>query len=93
MEPDEAEDLRRLLSYGELTAGGMMNPEPIMLLPDATVAEALARVRSPEVSPSLAAQVYVVRAPVGHPVGQVPGRRALPAAVARATLEVGLRGG
>ena len=51
MEPDEAEDLRRLLSYGDLTAGGLMNPEPIMLLPDATVAEALARVRSPDVSP------------------------------------------
>ncbi len=73
MEPDEAEDLRRLLSYGELTAGGMMNPEPIMLLPDATVAEALARVRSPEVSPSLAAQVYVVRAPLDTPSGKFLG--------------------
>ncbi len=73
MEPDEAADLRRLLSYGELTAGGMMNPEPIMLLPDATVAEALARVRSPEVSPSLAAQVYVVRAPLDTPSGKFLG--------------------
>ncbi len=73
MEPDEAEDLRRLLSYGELTAGGMMNPEPIMLLPDATVAEALARVRSPEVSPSLAAQVYVVRPPLDTPSGKFLG--------------------
>lgn len=73
MEPDDAADLRRLLSYGELTAGGMMNPEPIMLLPDATVAEALARVRSPELSPSLAAQVYVVRAPLDTPSGKFLG--------------------
>ena len=73
MEPDDAADLRRLLSYDDLTAGGMMNPEPIMLPPDATVAEALARVRSPEVSPSLAAQVYVVRPPVGTPSGKFLG--------------------
>ncbi len=73
MEPDEAADLRRLLSYGELTAGGLMNPEPILLLPDATVAEALARVRSPELSPSLAAQVYVVRAPLDTPSGKFLG--------------------
>ncbi|MGB7982712.1 MAG: CBS domain-containing protein, partial [Candidatus Nanopelagicales bacterium] len=73
MQPDEAEDLRRLLSYGELTAGGMMNPEPVMLLPDATVAEALARVRAPELSPSLAAQVYVVRAPLDTPSGKFLG--------------------
>ncbi len=73
MEPEEADDLRRLLSYGDLTAGGLMNPEPIMLLPDATVAEALARVRSPEVSPSLAAQVYVVRPPLDTPSGKFLG--------------------
>ena len=51
----------------------MMNPEPIMLLPDATVAEALARVRSPDVSPSLAAQVYVVRPPLDTPSGKFLG--------------------
>ena len=73
MEPDDAADLRRLLSYDDLTAGGMMNPEPIMLPPDATVAEALARVRHPEVSPSLAAQVYVVRPPVSTPSGKFLG--------------------
>lgn len=73
MEPDDAADLRRLLAYGDTTAGGMMNPEPIMLPPDATVAEALARIRNEEISPSLAAQVYVVRPPVNTPSGKFLG--------------------
>jgi CBS domain-containing protein/sporulation protein YlmC with PRC-barrel domain len=73
MEPEEAADLRRLLSYGDTTAGGMMNPEPIMLPPDATVAEALARIRNEEISPSLAAQVYVVRPPMDTPSGKFLG--------------------
>jgi flagellar motility protein MotE (MotC chaperone) len=73
VEPEEAADLRRLLSYDDLTAGGMMNPEPVLLPPDATVAEALARVRSPEISPSLAAQVYVVRPPLDTPSGKYIG--------------------
>lgn len=73
MEPDEAADLRRLLSYGDTTAGGLMNPEPILLPPDATVAEALARIRNPDISPSLAAQVYVVRPPMDTPSGKFLG--------------------
>jgi Mg/Co/Ni transporter MgtE len=73
MEPDEAEDIRRLLVYGDYTAGGMMTTEPIVLAPDATVAEALARVRSPELSPSLAAQVYVTRPPTDTPTGRYLG--------------------
>jgi CBS domain-containing protein len=73
MEPEEAEDIRRLLSYGDYTAGGMMTTEPVILPPDATVADALARVRNPDLSPSLAAQVYVVRPPLDTPTGRYIG--------------------
>ena len=50
-----------------------MTSEPVILLPDATVAEALARVRNPELSPALAAQVFVVRPPQGTPTGRFLG--------------------
>ena len=73
MEPDEAEDVRRLMSYEEHTAGGMMTTEPVILSPDATIADALAHVRMAELSPSLAAMVYVVRPPLEPPTGRLLG--------------------
>jgi flagellar motility protein MotE (MotC chaperone)/sporulation protein YlmC with PRC-barrel domain len=73
MEPDEAADVRRLMSYAEHTAGAMMTPEPVILGPDATIAEALAHVRDPELTPSLAALVYVCRQPLETPTGRLIG--------------------
>ena len=73
MEPDEAQHVRRLMSYEERTAGGMMTTEPVILPPDATVADALALVRNAELTPSLAALVYVCRAPLEPPTGRLIG--------------------
>jgi CBS domain-containing protein len=73
MEPGEAAPVRRLMSYGDYTAGGMMTTEPVILLPDATVAEALALVRNPDLTPALAAQVFVVRPPHATPTGRYLG--------------------
>ena len=73
MEPDEADDVRRLLGYEERTAGGMMTTDPVILSPDATVADALAQIRNAELSPSLASMVYVCRAPLEVPTGRFLG--------------------
>jgi len=73
MDPDEAEPVRRLLSYQPDTAGGLMTPEPVILAPNATVADALARVRDPNIPVPLAAAVFVCRPPLETPTGRYVG--------------------
>ncbi|PFG40582.1 Mg/Co/Ni transporter MgtE [Georgenia soli] len=73
MEPEEAEDVRRLLAYEEHTAGGLMTTEPLILAPEATVATALAHARRQDVTPALAAMIFVVRPPLETPTGRLLG--------------------
>jgi Mg/Co/Ni transporter MgtE len=51
----------------------VMTSEPVILTPDASVAEALARIRNAELSPVIAAQVFVARAPNATPTGRYLG--------------------
>ncbi len=73
MESQDAEDVKRLMSYAEETAGGMMTSEPVILSPQATVADALAHIRNPDLPVSLAAMVYVCRPPLETPTGRLLG--------------------
>ena len=73
MDPEDSEDVRRLLSHSPDTAGGLMTSEPVVLAPDTTVAEALARVRDPDLTPALASLVFVTRAPTATPTGHYLG--------------------
>ncbi|GFM18657.1 MULTISPECIES: magnesium transporter MgtE N-terminal domain-containing protein [Mycobacteriaceae] len=73
MDPEDSEDVRRLLSHSPNTAGGLMTSEPVVLAPDTTVAEALARVRDPDLTPALASLVFVARPPTATPTGRYLG--------------------
>ncbi len=69
MDPEGARPLRQLLVYAGNTAGGLMTSEPVILAPDVTIAEALAKVREFELAPVLASQVFVCVAPTSPPTG------------------------
>ena len=73
MSPEEARPLRRLLTYADNTAGALMTPEPLIVGPEVTVAEALARVREPDLPAAIAAQVFVVEPPFETPTGRYIG--------------------
>jgi CBS domain-containing protein len=69
MLPEEAGPLRRLLVFDDHSAGGLMTPEPLVLPPEATVAEALARLRAEDVPAAIATSVFVVQPPTQTPTG------------------------
>ncbi|HWC10554.1 MAG TPA: CBS domain-containing protein [Acidimicrobiales bacterium] len=73
MQPEDADPLRRLLTYDAATAGGLMTSEPVIVGPEAMVAEVLARLRDPDLPPALAGQVFVVQPPTQTPTGSYLG--------------------
>jgi Mg/Co/Ni transporter MgtE len=73
MESVQAEDLRRLLRYGATTAGGLMTSHPLIVPPDAPVAQVLAQIREPDLAATVAAQVYVCEPPSVTPTGRFLG--------------------
>ena len=62
--------IKRLLGYNPSTAGGLMNPDFASLPADASVAEALERVRASELAPAQLLVLWVIDAQ-GHLVGGV----------------------
>ncbi|QGU04285.1 magnesium transporter MgtE N-terminal domain-containing protein [Corynebacterium comes] len=73
MDPEESAPVRRLMSFSPDTVGALMTPEPLILTPQTTVAEALALARDPELPTSLASMVFVVRPPTATPTGKYLG--------------------
>ncbi|MFN8084410.1 MAG: CBS domain-containing protein [Dermatophilaceae bacterium] len=73
MEPGEAAPVRRLLVYAEDTAGGIMTSEPVILGPEATIAEGLAAIRDEGLAPASATTIYICRAPLETPTGRFLG--------------------
>ena len=73
MHPDDSDPVRRLLTYSPDTAGGLMTSDPVVLTPDTVVAEALARVRDPDLTPALSSMVFVVEPPTATPTGRYLG--------------------
>ncbi|MEZ0366310.1 CBS domain-containing protein [Mycobacterium sp. pUA109] len=73
MDPGDSDPVRRLLKHSPDTAGGLMTSNPVVLTPDTAVAEALARVRDPDLTPALSSLVFVTRPPTATPTGRYLG--------------------
>jgi Mg/Co/Ni transporter MgtE len=73
MEAVPAAELRRLLLYDATTAGGLMTSQPLIVTPDVSVAEVLARVRDPDMPVTTAVQVFVCEPPIITPTGRFLG--------------------
>ncbi|MDL9937070.1 CBS domain-containing protein [Gordonia sp. ABSL1-1] len=73
MDPEDSAPVRRLLLHSPDTAGGLMTSEPIIVTASTTIAEALARVRDPDLTPAAASIVFVVRPPTATPTGKYLG--------------------
>lgn len=73
MDPEESEPVRRLMNFSPDTVGALMTPEPLILTPQSTVAEALAHARNPEIPQSLSNLIFVVRPPQATPTGRYLG--------------------
>ncbi len=99
MDPDDSDPVRRLLEHSPDTAGGLMTSNPVVLTADTSVAEALARVRDPDLTPALSSLVFVTRpptaTPTGHYLGCIPLQRLLrvpPAELVGGVLDTDLPG-
>ncbi|GAB3284674.1 CBS domain-containing protein [Parasphingorhabdus pacifica] len=73
MAPAESAPVKRLLEYSFDSAGGLMTPEPVVLAPDSTIAEALATVRNADLPVAVASMVFVCRPPSVPPTGRYLG--------------------
>jgi magnesium transporter len=68
MEDDEAKDVRKLLSYPDDSAGGLMTTEYASVLPDLTAEQAIASLRESASEAETVFYVYVVDE-IGHLLG------------------------
>lgn len=78
MDEEEVARLRSLLSYHEDTAGGIMNPEAVIVSTHTSVAEAIARLRDTDMPPALTLRIFVVEPPTTTPTGRFLGSVTLP---------------
>jgi Mg/Co/Ni transporter MgtE len=61
------------MAYDSRSAGGLMTPDPLILGPHVTVAEALARLREVDLPQVLASNVFVTEPPTEAPTGKYLG--------------------